>query len=47
MPDEAPWYADGLRFTCTMCGKCCTGEPGYVWTTDEELAKSASGAKAE
>lgn len=35
MPD--PWYADGLRFTCTQCGKCCTGEPGYVWVDDDEL----------
>ena len=40
MPDE-PWYADGLRFSCTQCGKCCTGDPGYVWVTDEELAKLA------
>jgi Fe-S-cluster containining protein len=32
-----PWYKDGLRFTCTRCGHCCTGEPGYVWVTDEEL----------
>ena len=32
-----PWYADGLQFSCTRCGKCCTGEPGYVWVTDEEL----------
>jgi uncharacterized protein len=32
-----PWYKDGLHFTCTRCGHCCTGEPGYVWVTDEEL----------
>jgi Fe-S-cluster containining protein len=32
-----PWYKDGLRFTCSRCGHCCTGEPGYVWTTDEDL----------
>src|SRR5262245_51283975 len=32
-----PWYADGLRFTCTRCGDCCTGEPGAVWVNDEEL----------
>ena len=39
MPTDAPepWYKDGLRFTCTMCGKCCTGEPGFVWLTDDEL----------
>jgi Fe-S-cluster containining protein len=32
-----PWYRDGLRFECTRCGKCCTGEPGYVWVTRAEL----------
>jgi Fe-S-cluster containining protein len=36
-----PWYADGLQFSCTRCGKCCTGEPGYVWVTEEELAAIA------
>lgn len=34
---STPWYADGLRFTCTRCGKCCTGEPGFVWVNDEEV----------
>jgi Fe-S-cluster containining protein len=39
MPPEtdAPWYAEGLQFTCTQCGKCCTGEPGYVWLDDAEV----------
>lgn len=32
-----PWYADGLRFACTQCGNCCTGAPGFVWVTDEEI----------
>jgi Fe-S-cluster containining protein len=36
-PDEEPWFRDGLRFTCTQCGKCCTGEPGFVWVTDDEV----------
>ena len=35
-PDE-PWYKDGLHFTCTQCGKCCTGEPGYIWVSEEEI----------
>jgi Fe-S-cluster containining protein len=35
------WYKDGLRFRCTQCGQCCTGEPGYVWVTDEEVAAIA------
>lgn len=34
---EEPWFQDGLRFTCTRCGKCCTGEPGFVWVDDQEL----------
>lgn len=32
-----PWYKDGLRFKCTECGKCCTGAPGFVWLTLEEM----------
>ena len=39
MPDT--WYADGLNFTCTRCGNCCTGEPGFVWVTDDEIAELA------
>jgi uncharacterized protein len=36
-----PWYADGLRFGCTTCGKCCGGGPGYVWLDEVELAEIA------
>jgi hypothetical protein len=31
------WYEEGLKFKCTGCGKCCTGAPGYVWVTQEEI----------
>src|SRR5688500_1701558 len=34
---DAPWFADGLSFTCTACGNCCTGGPGFVWITKEEI----------
>lgn len=37
-----PWYKDGLHFKCTECGKCCTGNPGYVWATEEEMAAIAA-----
>ncbi len=37
------WYAEGLRFTCTQCGNCCTGPPGYVWFTPEEGRAMAAG----
>jgi len=35
------WYRDGLRFQCTQCGNCCTGAPGYVWVTKEEIRRIA------
>src|SRR5687768_387063 len=36
-----PWYAGGLNFTCTQCGNCCTGGPGFVWVTREEIVRVA------
>ena len=36
-----PWYREGLRFECRRCGRCCTGEPGFVWVTSEELRRLA------
>lgn len=39
---EAPWYAAGLRFRCTACGECCTGDPGHVWLTEEEIKRMAA-----
>jgi Fe-S-cluster containining protein len=35
------WYRDGLAFSCTRCGACCTGSPGYVWVSPEEIARLA------
>lgn len=34
---DDPWYATGLNFTCTQCGNCCTGEPGFVWVDEAEM----------
>jgi Fe-S-cluster containining protein len=42
MAGEQPWYRGGLRFTCTQCGDCCTGAPGYVWVNNEEIAALAA-----
>ncbi|HLU48080.1 MAG TPA: YkgJ family cysteine cluster protein [Planctomycetota bacterium] len=36
-----PWYAEGLRFRCTQCGRCCTGSPGYVWMGEQEIERLA------
>ena len=40
-PDDGPWYKGGLRFACTACGACCTGEPGAVWVDPAEEAALA------
>lgn len=35
------WYASGLKFSCTSCGNCCTGEPGFTWVSDGEVVALA------
>jgi Fe-S-cluster containining protein len=44
-PEKAPWYAEGLHFSCTQCGNCCTGGPGYVWISIEEVVRLAEHLK--
>lgn len=34
---EKPWFANGLKFHCTGCGKCCTGPSGYVFLSETDL----------
>ena len=41
MSEQTPWYRDGLCFSCTQCGDCCTGAPGVVWVTDDDIANIA------
>ncbi|MEO0716413.1 MAG: YkgJ family cysteine cluster protein [Planctomycetota bacterium] len=32
------WFgAEGLRFSCTQCGNCCTGPEGYVIVSNAEV----------
>jgi Fe-S-cluster containining protein len=38
----SPWYRDGLAFSCTRCGACCTGAPGYVWVEADEIERLAT-----
>ena len=42
MAEKKPWYADGLRFECTQCGRCCGGAPGFVWVNAAEIAAMAA-----
>jgi len=45
MSDIPVWYEKGLAFKCTGCGQCCTGSPGYVWITEEEIEIAAEHLK--
>jgi len=36
------WYRDGLSFTCTRCGNCCSGFSGTVTVSDKEIAVLAA-----
>ncbi len=42
MDPATEWFSGGLRFSCTQCGDCCTGEPGFVWMNDCEITEIAS-----
>jgi len=42
---QLPWYGGGLRFTCSQCGNCCTGGPGYVWISEKEIDRLAGHLK--
>lgn len=35
----------GLRFTCTQCGRCCTGPTGFVLFNDKEAGAMARSLK--
>ena len=42
---KPPWYAEGLQFECSQCGDCCSGEPGFVWVDEDEIASLARAMK--
>lgn len=39
--EKTPWYREGLPFSCTGCGGCCTGAPGYVFVSEQEISAMA------
>jgi Fe-S-cluster containining protein len=41
MSEIKTWYHEGLKFTCSQCGDCCTGAPGFVWLNKTEIAALA------
>jgi Fe-S-cluster containining protein len=43
--NPAVWYAQGLRFECVQCARCCSGAPGYVWLTVDDMHRMAGHLK--
>ncbi len=40
--EPAEWFDDkGLKFSCTQCGNCCSGPPGFVWFNEDEATQMA------
>jgi len=38
------FYAEGLRFECTRCSRCCRHAPGFVFLCSEDLQRLADAA---
>ena len=43
----ARFYTQGLQFECLKCGACCTGAPGYVYLSEEDIASIAEFLKKD
>jgi len=42
MNEPSYFFDQGLKFECTGCGACCSGEPGQVYMNEGEVAKLAA-----
>jgi len=36
---SAPFYANGLNFSCQRCSACCRYEAGFVFLSEEDIEK--------
>jgi Fe-S-cluster containining protein len=34
---KSPFYAQGLRFSCTRCSACCRFDSGYVFLSEKDI----------
>jgi len=39
---DQPFYAEGLKFSCTRCSSCCRHESGYVYLSENDLSRLAN-----
>ena len=42
---EQPFYANGLRFSCTRCSACCRYESGFVYLSKNDVSMLAAQLK--
>lgn len=42
-----PFYAGGLRFSCTRCSDCCRKESGFVFLSENDLSRLAHAFQME
>ncbi|MDR2587863.1 MAG: YkgJ family cysteine cluster protein [Spirochaetales bacterium] len=40
---DGAFFADGLKFSCTRCSRCCRHEPGFVFLSSRDLELLARG----
>jgi Fe-S-cluster containining protein len=47
MSDSERFYRNGLQFECLKCGSCCTGAPGYVYLSENDIVSIAGFLKKD
>ena len=45
--EKAPFYAEGLRFSCKRCSSCCRYDPGFVFLSENDLNKLAKAVEMD
>jgi len=45
--NQTPFYASGLRFSCTRCSACCRYESGYVFLSEQDIGLLAAELKTD
>jgi len=47
MAHKRPFYAQGLRFSCTRCSACCRHESGFVFLSEEDASRLGTALNME
>ena len=44
---SAPFYAEGLKFSCKRCSSCCRYDSGYVFISENDLKRLLSALRMD